>query len=44
MPPIVLIDGALHSSGGKLHLSDIERAVAERLAAPVGASGKELVS
>jgi hypothetical protein len=44
VPPIVLIDGVLHSSGGKLHLSAIERAVAERLAAPVVASGKELVS
>lgn len=43
-PPIVLIDGALHSSGGKLHLSAIERAVAQRLAVPVGASGKELIS
>lgn len=44
VPPIVLVDGGLHSSGGKLHLSAIGRAVAERLAPSVRASGKELVS
>ncbi len=44
VPPIVLIDGVLHTSGSKLHLSAIERAVAQRLAVPVGAPGKELAS
>jgi hypothetical protein len=44
VPPIVLIDGVLHSSGGKLHLSAIGRAVAERLALSVGEPEKELVS
>lgn len=44
VPPIVLIDGALQSSGGKLHISAIERAVAERLTVPVGVSRKEPVS
>ncbi len=44
VPPIVLIDGVLHSSGGKLHLSAIGGAVAERLALPIGESEKELVS
>ena len=29
--PLVAIDGVLHSSGGKLHISAIERAVAARL-------------
>ncbi len=44
VPPIVLIDGVLHSSGGKLRLSAIGRAVAERLALSVGEPEKELVS
>jgi hypothetical protein len=29
VPPIVIIDGIRHFSGGKLHVSAIERAVAE---------------
>lgn len=44
VPPIVLIDGALQFSGGKLRTSAIEHAVAERLAASNGGSGKELIS
>ncbi len=44
IPPIVLLDGRLHSSGGKLRISAIERAVAERLATADLASRKELVS
>jgi hypothetical protein len=44
IPPIVLIDGVLHSSGGKFQLSAIGRAVAHRLARPIGEPEKELVS
>jgi hypothetical protein len=45
LAPIVLIDGETQSSGGKLHVSAIERAVAERLAAvPVVPATEELIS
>ena len=43
--PLVLIDEEMQSFGGKLHVSAIERVVAERLAAvPVVPSTEELVS
>ena len=44
VPPLVLLDRQLHSSGGKLRISGIERAVAECLAAADLPSRKELVS
>ncbi len=36
VPPVVMVDGAILSSGGKLNVSAIERAVAAALAGPVG--------
>jgi hypothetical protein len=43
--PLVLIDEEMQSFGGKLHVSAIERAVAQRLAATSGAlPTEELVS
>jgi hypothetical protein len=35
IPPLVLIDGAARFAGGKLHISAIERAVAETLSTGV---------
>jgi len=45
IPPLVLINGVARFAGGKLHVSAIERAVAQRLAATSGAlPTEELVS
>lgn len=44
VPPIVLIDSRLHSAGGKLRISAIEREVAERLASGELTARKELIS
>lgn len=44
VPPIVLIDGAVHASGGKLQVSAIEREVAERLATVPVSPAKDRVS
>lgn len=38
--PLVLLDGAVHSSGGKLNVSAIERAVAAILADPAVPEGQ----
>jgi hypothetical protein len=37
IPPLVLIDGVVRFAGGKLHISAIERAVAETLSTSVPA-------